>query len=176
MYSFIFYKQCFLSSHDVFWLICGTFKNKKRPIHPKNTPSIKEPVFWSLGFFFLRSKNGECCHFCALNLISSSSNFELYFCLKKKDGRKKKKEGVLEDCFLFSFLLFCWFLIIVYFKKFVWSKFSRYFVFWGFEQFRVLEIFNYTFVWKKRTEERKWRKGFWKIAFFFLFSFFVGFS
>ena len=32
----------------------------------------------------------------------------------KEDERKKKKEGVLEDCLLFSFLLFC-----LFFSRFV---------------------------------------------------------
>ena len=68
----------------------------------------------------------------------------------KEDERKKKKKGLLKGCFIFSFLLFCCFLIVLYFKKFFWSKFARFFVFWEFEQFRILEIFSYTFVWTLR--------------------------
>ena len=45
----------------------------------------------------------------------------------KEDERKKKKEGVLEGCLLYSLFLFCWFLIIVYPKKFFWSKFGGFF-------------------------------------------------
>ena len=41
----------------------------------------------------------------------------------KKD-ESEKKEGVLESCLRFSSLLFCWFLIIIYTKKFFWSKFG----------------------------------------------------
>ena len=39
------------------------------------------------------------------------------------------RECQQEGCLLFSFLLFCWFLIIVCFGKFFWSKFGRFFIF-----------------------------------------------
>ena len=64
----------------------------------------------------------------------------------KENERKKKKQGVLEGCVLFSFLLFCCFLIIVYFKKFFWSKFGRFFYILRVPEFQILEILNYTFV------------------------------
>ena len=63
---------------------------------------------------------------------------------------KEKEKGVLEGCLLFSFLSFCWFLINVYSKKFVWSKFGRFFVFWGSELFWIIEILNYAFIWTLR--------------------------
>ena len=44
----------------------------------------------------------------------------------------------MEGCFLFSFLYFGWFLIIVYFKKFYWSKFGCFF-----RILRVLRVLNY---------------------------------
>ena len=59
----------------------------------------------------------------------------------KEDERQKKKEGVLEGCLLFSFLPFC-----LYSRGFIevwwlWSKFFVFFMFWGIEWFRILEIF-----------------------------------
>ena len=47
----------------------------------------------------------------------------------KNDVRKKKKEGVLEGCLLFSVLFLCWFLIIVNPRKFFWSKYGRFLYF-----------------------------------------------
>ena len=59
---------------------------------------------------------------------------------------KTKKEGVLEGCLLFSFLPFCWFphncLFWVMTLVQIWSCFWC--TFCGFEQFRILEILNYT--------------------------------
>ena len=61
----------------------------------------------------------------------------------KEDERKKKKQGILEGCLLFPFLLFCWFLIIVYFKKFLWSKFGCFFLY-----FEGLNNFEFLKFWK----------------------------
>ena len=59
----------------------------------------------------------------------------------KENERMKKKEGVLEDCLIFSFLLFCWFFSCLFdLGNVFWSKFGRFF--WGFERFRVLGILN----------------------------------
>ena len=52
----------------------------------------------------------------------------------KKYEKKKKREGVLEGFLPFSFLLFYWLFIII--------DFDRFFVFWEFERFRILEILN----------------------------------
>ena len=43
---------------------------------------------------------------------------------RKEEVRMKKKKGVFEAC-----LLFCWILIIVYFKKLFRSKFGRFSIF-----------------------------------------------
>ena len=49
----------------------------------------------------------------------------------KEDERKKKKEGILEGCFLFYFLLFCWFFSCLFilgnFLVQIWSFFFLYF-------------------------------------------------
>ena len=49
---------------------------------------------------------------------------------KGKRGRKKEKEGRgFGRLPSFFFLLFCWILIIVYFKKLFWSKFGPFLYF-----------------------------------------------
>ena len=56
--------------------------------------------------------------------------FEFKIILKiktKEEERKKKKEVVLKGFLLFSFLLVCWVVIIVYSKELFWSKFSRFY-------------------------------------------------
>ena len=58
----------------------------------------------------------------------------------KKDKRKKKKEGVLQGCLLFSFLLFCWFLIIVDPTKCVWFQFGRFLYFDSSKGFEFLKF------------------------------------
>ena len=68
----------------------------------------------------------------------------------KKEGRKKRQPSKTPSFFFFlssyfAFIFFCWFLRIICFEKFVWSKFGRFFIFRGFEQFRILEILSYTF-------------------------------
>ena len=67
----------------------------------------------------------------------------------KEDERKEKKEGVLEGCLLFSFLLFCLF-SQGFFYLWFWCKFGCVFVLWGFDYFWIREIFNCDFVWTLR--------------------------
>ena len=74
--------------------------------------------------------------------------FKIYLCKwwwvveTKESERKKKKKGILEDCLLFSFLLFC-----LFSQGFFTCDFGPnlivFFVFWGFDFFRDLEIFNW---------------------------------
>ena len=67
----------------------------------------------------------------------------------KKDERKKKKEGVLKGCLLFSFLLFCLF-SQSFLQLVILVQIWLFLLFWKFHYFRILEIFNCDFVWTLR--------------------------
>ena len=90
------------------------FKNSKlfKPSRYKKTPKFEPKKFLKINDYEKPTKKEE-----RKKKATFQNPFLLFlsfvlFCLYLKK-KKKKKEGVLEAC-----LLFCWFLIIVYFKKF----------------------------------------------------------